>query len=65
MDICQGFNAFYNIRNTIPPVVVRSIYFAFVHPYIVYAIEVYGSAAMTYVDKLTKMNNKILRMLQF
>jgi len=28
------------------------------HPYILYGLEVYGITCVSYMDKLTKMNNK-------
>jgi len=34
------------------------------HPYILYCIEVYGNTYISYMDKLTKLNNKLLRVLQ-
>ena len=41
-----------------------NIYFAFVHPYILYGLEVYGNTFASYLDKLTLLNNKLLRILQ-
>ena len=43
---------------------LRNIYFAFVHPNILYGLEVYGNTYVSYLDKLTTLNNKILRILQ-
>ena len=40
---------------------LRNIYFAFVHPNILYGLEVYGNTYVSYLDKLTTLNNKILR----
>jgi len=50
---------FVNHNNTI-----CNIYFAFVHPYILYGLEVYGNIYPSYLDKLTILNNKLLRILQ-
>jgi len=46
--------------------VLKNIYFAFVHPYILYGLEVYGNTFPSYLDKLTvlNINNKLLRILQ-
>ena len=38
--------------------------FAFIHPYILHGLEVYGNTCVSYMDKLTKMNNKLLQILQ-
>jgi len=58
MGIC------YKISYKLPDWCLRNIYFAFVHPYILYGVEVYGNTCASYLDKLTKLNNKILRILQ-
>jgi len=55
---------FYKLRNKIPSNILKNIYFAFVHPHLLYGIEVYGNTCPTYLDKLGKLNNKLLRILQ-
>ena len=54
----------YKISYKLPDWCLRNIYFALVHPYILYGVEVYGNTRASYLDKLTKLNNKILRILQ-
>jgi len=44
--------------------VLTKHYFAFVHPYILYGLEVYANTFPSYLDKLTVLNNKFLRILQ-
>ena len=55
---------FYKLRNKLPPSVLQTIYYAFVHPHILYDIELYANTHFTYLEKLIKINNKILRILQ-
>lgn len=55
---------FYKMRFKLPVAVLRSMYFAFVHCHILYGIEVYANTFPTYLDKLIKLNNKLLRILQ-
>ena len=55
---------FYKLRNKIPKRVLKNIYFAFVHPYILYGIEIYANTSKTHIDKLEKLNNTLLRILQ-
>lgn len=55
---------FYKIRNKLPPEILKTIYFAFVHPHILYGVEMYANTYASHLDKLIKMNNKILRILQ-
>jgi len=52
------------LRNKLPIAVLRDIYFAFVYPYLIYGIELYGNTWPSYLDKLGKVNNKLLRILQ-
>ena len=40
------------------------LYFSFVHPHILYGIEIYANTCITYLDTLMKLNNKLLRILQ-
>jgi len=42
---------------------LKLIYFAFVYPYILYGVEIYANTFITYLDTLTKLNNKILRII--
>jgi len=57
---------FYKMRYKLLDWCLQNIYFAFVHPYILYGREVYGNKLTysSYLDKLTVLNNKLLRILQ-
>jgi hypothetical protein len=55
---------FYKLRSALPEQVLKQIYFAFIHSRILYGIELYANTCNTYLDKLIKLNNKILRILQ-
>ena len=56
---------FYKIRNVLPRSCLRKLYYALVHPHILYGIEIYANTSDSLLDKLYKLNNKILRILQF
>ena len=56
---------FYKIRNLVPPSIMKKIYFALIHSHLVYGIELYANTFATYLDPLIKLNNKILRIIQF
>ena len=56
---------FYKARLKIPKNCLKTIYFAIIHSNILYGIEVYANTRPTYIDELLKINNKILRILQF
>ena len=44
--------------------VLKNIYFAFVHSCILYGVEIYANTSPTHLDRLIKLNNKLLRILQ-
>ena len=54
---------FYKVRNVLPFACLRKLYFAFIHPHLLYGVEVYANTAKCYLDKLVKLNNKLLRIL--
>ena len=55
---------FYKLRSIVPPSILRKLYFALVHPHLIYGIEIYANTYQKYLDPLIKLNNKILRILQ-
>jgi hypothetical protein len=55
---------FYKLRSKLSTYVLRLLYFAFVHSHILYGIEIYANTKATHLDKLIKLNNRILRILQ-
>jgi len=55
---------FYKLRLKIPHHVLKKLYFALVHPHLVYCVEIYANTYLKYLDPLIKLNNKILRILQ-
>ena len=56
---------FYKLRNIIPHRCMSSLYFSFVYPHLLYGIEVFGNASKSSLDKLCKLNNKLIRILLF
>jgi len=54
---------FYKLRFILPPCVLKNLYFALVHSRLLYGIEVYGNVDLCLLDKLIKLNNRILRTL--
>jgi len=55
---------FYKLRSKLEYVWLRKIYYAFVHPYLMYGIEIYANTYVIYLDKLVKINNKLLIIFQ-
>ena len=54
---------FYKMRDILPFACLSQLYYAFIHPHILYGIEVYANASKSALDKLLKLNNKLLRIL--
>ena len=52
------------MRSILPKPILKKLYFALVHPHLVYSIEIYANTFQKYLDPLMKLNNKILRILQ-
>ena len=44
--------------------VLRTLHYAFVYPHLLCGVEMYANTSRTHLDKLMKLNNKILRILQ-
>ena len=55
---------FYKLQYKVPSKCLRNIYYAFVYPHILYGIELYANTYYSYLDKLVKLNNKLLRIWQ-
>ena len=43
----------------------HNLYYAYIYPYIIYCIEVWGSACQTHLHPLFPVKNKIVRILTF
>jgi hypothetical protein len=63
-DLVKYSSIFYKVREKLPAWMLKHIYFAFVHSRIIYGIEVYANTCSSHLDKLIKLNNKLLRILQ-
>src|SRR4051812_38988200 len=61
--IIRFSSTMYKMRIIVPNKILCKLYYAFVHPYITYGLEIYANASKTALDKLIKANNKILRIL--
>ena len=54
---------FYKLRYILPKHCLRKLYFAFVYPHVLYGIEIYANTSYSVLDKLCKLNNKLIRIL--
>jgi len=54
----------YKLRSKLSYEWLKAIYFAFVYPHLLYGIEIYANTFISYLDRLMKLNNKILIIIQ-
>ena len=54
----------YKLSHKLPLDYLKMLYFSFVHPHILYGVEIYVNTYTSYLDKQLKLNNKLLRILQ-
>ena len=72
MNFCLGTNIltmfvcsiFYKLRGVVPVYCLKKLYFSFVQPHLLYGVEVYANVLPSALDRLHKLNNRILRILQ-
>jgi len=55
---------FYKHCHKLPLDCLKMLYFSFVHPHILDGVEIYANTYTSYLNKLLKLNNKLLRILQ-
>ncbi len=54
---------FYKIRDFVPTTCLKKLYFSFVYPHLLFGIEVYVADCDNVLDRLQKLNNRILPIL--
>jgi len=64
--LTKYFGIFYKIkiRNKLPPLILKNVYFAFVHPQVLYGVEVHANTGDVHLQKLITLYIKLLRILQ-
>jgi len=55
---------FYKLRGKLLGQMLREIYYPFIHWYVLYGVEIYANTKPSHLDKLMKLNNKLLKILQ-
>jgi len=54
---------FYKIRDFLPNRCLHTLYYSFIHSNLQYGVELYANASYNKLDKLCKLNNKLIRIL--
>ena len=62
-SLIKYFSVFYNIRQHVNDSLARTIYFACLYSRIAYGIEVYGSASDNNINRIQRLQNKLMKLL--
>jgi len=54
---------FFKMRDLLPKECLKMVYYSFVHTHLLYAIEIYANTFNSYLDGLSVLNNKLIRIL--
>ena len=63
--VSRGIGVMYRIRRYVDLSVLKSIYYSLIYSHLLYAIEVWGNACDTLIDKLLILQKKAVRMMTF
>ena len=63
--ISRSIGIMYKLRPFLPLNVLKNVYYSFVYSHIVYAIEVWGSALKTEMNKILILQKKAMRLMTF
>ena len=63
--ISKSIGLLYKIRHFVNMDIMRILYYSLVYPHLLYAIEVWGSAGDTYLNKLLMLQKRIVRLITF
>jgi len=54
---------FYKLRDLLPFQCLKMVYYSFIYSHILYGIEIYANTCSSYLQRLTILNNKLIRIL--
>ena len=63
--IAKGFGIILRARKFFNKKTLLNLYYAFIFPYLIYCVEIWGNAANIYLDPLIKLQKKIIRVITF
>ena len=55
----------YKLRHFLPLKVMKNVYYSLIYSHIIYAIEVWGSASKTELDKILILQKRVMRLVTF
>jgi len=63
--ISRSIGLLYKIRPFVNIKLMKTLYYSLVYPYLIYAIEVWGSAGNTHLNKLLILQKRIVRLITY
>ena len=63
--VARATGILYKVRRILDTNTLRNLYFTFVYPYLTYCVHVWGNACKTYLTKLGKLQDKIMRIITY
>ena len=61
----RAIGLLYKLRPFINIKIMKTLYYSFVYPHLLYAIEVWGSADITHLNSLITLQKRVVRMITF
>ena len=61
--IAKSVGILYKAKKKLPQELLKNLYFSFIYPYLIYGIEVWGSACNTHLDPLIKLQKRCIRLI--
>ena len=63
--VSKSIGLLYKIRNFVDIKIIKTLYYSLVYSHLIYAIEVWGSANETHLNKILILQKKIVRLISF
>ena len=59
--VARAIGILYKLKNTFPQIILKQLYFALIHPLLLYGIITWGSTFSTHLHRLQILQNKTVR----
>ena len=63
--ISRAIGLLYKIRHFVDFKIMKTLYYSLIYPYLLYAIEIWGSAGITTLNRLLFLQKRIVRLLSY
>ena len=61
--VVKGIGIIMKVRNVLDDASLRSLYFAFIYPYMMYCNHIWGNVCSIYLNKLVVLQKKVIRII--